>query len=345
MRHRSVRLFASLAFLGFCAGTGHAADDGFYKGKTIRIVIGTSVGGSYGVFSQLAARHLGRYIPGNPALVPVSMPGAGGLVALNYLANVAPRDGTTISVIHVTIVQESLFNAKAKFNARDFTWIGRMDSLAFVGLASKASGIRSLEDARKRTVVAGAPGVNNVPAQSPLILNKLTGTKFRLISGYSGIGPTFLALKRGEVETSVTSLAGIGSILAADVRSGALIPFFVQARKRLPQFPNLPAIVEFAKTDVEKNFMNVFTLSSDIGRTLAAPPGVPTDRLAILRAAWRKMMDDENFKADAKKTGLDLDPMSGEELTKLVRDATEMDAGMREKVKAFYDQIISSAGK
>lgn len=320
-----------------------AAEKEFYKGKTIRIVIGTSVGGSYGVFSQLAARHLGKYIPGNPNLIPVSMPGAGGLVALNYLANVAPQDGTTISLIHVTLVQESLFNPKARFDARKFKWIGRMDSLAFVGLASKKSGIRSLTDARKRTVLAGSPGVNNVPAQAPLILNRLAGTKFKLISGYRGIGPTFLALKRGEVETSVTSIAGLQSILADDVKSGLLVPFFVQARTRLKQFPDLPAVIEFAKSDVEKAFMRIFTLTSDIGRTLAAPPGVPDDRLALLRTAWSKMMEDKDFLADAKKTRVNLDPMNGEELTKLVHGAMAMDKTMLEKVKIFYGEIIASA--
>jgi tripartite-type tricarboxylate transporter receptor subunit TctC len=135
--------FAAIALCVMHLSTAAQAkpEPDFYRGKNIRVVIPTAVGGSYGVFGQLVSRHLGRFIAGQPAMVMTAMPGAGGLVALNHMANVAPHDGTVISVIQVTLVQDSLFNKDAKFDARDFKWIGRMDSLAFVGLASRRSGI------------------------------------------------------------------------------------------------------------------------------------------------------------------------------------------------------------
>ncbi len=339
---RAARLLASLCVLLALSNAARAQED-FYKGKTVRIVIGTAVGASYGVFAQVVARHLGRFIPGEPALVPVAMPGAGGLVALNHLANVAPKDGTVISVIHVTLVQESLFNDKANFDARDFKWIGRLDSLGFVGLASKSSGIKTLEDARKREIIAGSPGLNNVPAQAPLVLNRIGGTRFKLISGYSGVGQVFLALERGEVEVAVASLATMSSVLTDKLKNGDLLPFFVQAGQRLKQYPDIPAIGEFARSDAEKAFMKVFTLTSDLGRALAATPGVPDDRMTILRNAWRRMMDDPGFKADAAKVGLDLDPLDADALAKMVRDAMDMEPPLRAEVKKFYDQVLGGA--
>ena len=138
------------------------------------------------------------------------MPGAGGLVSLNHLGTAAPRDGTVITLIHVTVVQEGLFNAGATFDPGAFQWIGRLASLEFLGVASRKSGVRSLDDARKREVVVGAPGLNNVPAQSPLILNRIAGTKFKLISGYNGTGQTFIALERGG-DGTLTDGGGFGA--------------------------------------------------------------------------------------------------------------------------------------
>lgn len=248
-----------------------------------------------------------------------------------------------ISVIHVTLVQESLFNERANFDARDFKWIGRLDSLGFVGLAARSAGIKTLEDARRREIIAGSPGLNNIPAQAPLVLNRIAGTRFKLISGYSGVGQVFLALERGEVEIAVASLATMSSVLADRIKNGDLTPFFVQAGQRLSQYPEIPAVGEFAKTDVERAFMKIFTLTSDIGRALAAPPGVPEDRMEILRNAYRRMIADDGFKMDASKIGVDLDPISADALAKMVREAMNMEAPLRVQVKAFYDEILGGA--
>lgn len=332
---------AAIALCMICLATAQVrSEPDFYRGKTVRVIIPTAVGGSYGVFGQLVSRHLGRFISGQPAMVMTAMPGAGGLVALNHMATIAPHDGTVISVIQVTLVLDSLFNKDAKFDARDFNWIGRMDSLAFVGLASRRSGIKSLDDARKREVIAGSPGLNNVPAQTPLLLNRLAGTKFKLISGYSGIGQAFLAVERGEADFAVSSLAGIGSILSEQVKNGDLVPIVAQSTKRIPAYPDVPVLGEFAKTEVEKAFLKVFSLTADIGRALAATPGVPEDRMAILRDAFEKMVADRAFQADATKIGLDLNPMNAEELARLVRDAMNMSPDLREQVRKFYEDVL-----
>lgn len=312
----------------------------FYRGKTVRIIIGTSIGGAYGVFSQLVSRHIGRFIPGAPTVIIQSMPAAGGLVALNHLGTAAPRDGSVITLIHVTVVQEGLFNPSAAFDPGAFQWIGRLASLEFLGLASRKSGIRSLDDARKREVVVGAPGLTNVPAQSPLVLNRIAGTKFKLISGYSGTGQTFIALERGEVDLAVSSMDGIRALHWDKLKSGEFIPIFAQAGRRLKEFPKVPTLLELSNNDVEKAFLSVFSVTADIGRALATPPGIPSDRLEALRKAFDAMMVDPAFKADVEKLRIELDPMSGEELGQVVAQAVKMTPETRAKARAFYDELF-----
>jgi tripartite-type tricarboxylate transporter receptor subunit TctC len=322
--------------------TGLRADPvaDFYRGKTVRIIIGTSVGGAYGVFSQLAARHIGRFIPGSPTVIVQAMPGAGGLVSLNHLGSAAPRDGSVMALIHVTVVQEGLFNSGATFDPAAFQWIGRFASLEFLGVASQKSGVRSLDDARKREVVVGAPGLANVPAQSPLILNRIAGTKFKLISGYSGTGQTFIALERGEVDVGVYSMDGIRALHWDNLKRGELVPIFAQAGRRLKDFPKVPILLEFANNDVEKAFLGVFTVTADIGRALATPPGVPGDRLDALRKAFDAMLADPAFKADVEKLRIQLDPMSGAELAQVVAGAVKMKPDTRAKARVFYEDLF-----
>lgn len=337
---RSVAFAAFLITLTF-APAAHAQPVGdFYRGKTVRLIIGTSMGGAYGVFSQLASRHIGRFIPGSPTVIIQSMPAAGGLVALNHLGGAAPRDGSVITLIHVTVVQEGLFNPGATFDPGAFQWIGRLASLEFLGLASKASGVRSLDDARRREVVVGAPGLANVPAQAPLVLNRIAGTKFKLISGYTGTGQTFIALERGEVELAVSSMDGIRALHWDKLKSGEFVPVFAQAGRRMKDFPNVPILLEFSNNEVEKAFLNVFSVTADIGRSLAAPPGVPKDRLDALRSAFQAMIVDPAFKADVAKLRIELDPMSGAELQQLVGQAVKISAETRTQARAFYEDLF-----
>lgn len=312
----------------------------FYRGKTVRLIIGTSIGGAYGVFSQLAARHIGRFIPGSPAVIVQSMPAAGGLVALNHLGGVAPRDGSVITLIHVTVVQEGLFNPSATFDPGAFQWIGRLASLEFLGLASKSSGVRSLDDARRREVVVGAPGLANVPAQAPLVLNRIAGTKFKLISGYTGTGQTFIALERGEVELAVSSMDGIRALHWDKLKSGEFVPVFAQAGRRMKDFPNVPILLEFSNNEVEKAFLNVFSVTADIGRSLAAPPGVPKDRLDALRSAFDAMIADPGFRGDVTKLQIELDPMRGAQLQALVGKSVAIAPETRAPARAFYEDLF-----
>jgi tripartite-type tricarboxylate transporter receptor subunit TctC len=337
---RTFVAFAAIAALFAAAPSRADSVADFYKGKTIRIIIGTGIGGSYGVYGTLVSRHLGRFIPGQPTLVVQSMPAAAGLVALNHLGNQAPRDGTVISVIHVTLVQEGQFNAKATFDPGAFEWIGRLASLAFVGFASNKSGVKSLDDVRKREVVAGAPGLNNVPGQMPLVLNRIAGTKFKVISGYTGTGQTFLALERGEVEWAASSMDAMRALHWDKITRGDLVPIVAQANSRLKEFPDVPTLRELGKNEVEAAFLNVFSVTAEIGRSLATPPGVPKERLAALRDALQKMLADPAFKADVEKLKVEIDPLDGAAMHQLVAASLKMSNETRDRARAFYDDMF-----
>ena len=340
---RTITLAACTLLLAQIASASIAKSDAvadFYKGKTIRIIIGTSIGGAYGVYGTLVSRHLGRFIPGQPTLVVQSMPAGAGLVALNHLGNQAPRDGSVISVIHVTLVQEGLFNSKATFDPGAFEWIGRLSSLAFIGFASRQSGVRSLDDVRKREVVAGAPGLNNVPGQMPFVINKIAGTKFKVISGYSGTGQTFIALERGEVEWAATSIDTVRALHWDKVKNGDLVPIVAQAGKRLKEFPDVPTLLELGKDEVEQAFLAVFSITAEIGRSLATTPSVPKDRLAALRKAFDEMLTDPSFKAEVDKLRIELDPLDGAAMHRLVADSLKMSNATRDKARAFHNDMF-----
>jgi tripartite-type tricarboxylate transporter receptor subunit TctC len=312
----------------------------FYKGKTIRVTIGTGVGGSYGVYGQLVARHFGRFVPGTPAVVMQSMQGAGGFTALNWLGTTAPHDGTVVTIGHITIVHEGLFNREAKFDPRGFLWIGRFTSFASIGMASRKSGVRSLADASTRDVAAGAPGAQSVPGQMPIILNKIAGTRFKLVAGYHSTGESFLALERGEVDVAATSMDALRTLYWPKIEAGELVPIFAQATRRLSEFPDAPTLLELGRDEVQKAFLGVFSITAEVGRSLAAPPGVPPERLTALRAAYQRMVADPAFLADITKLGIELDLLPGAQLQEAIGASMRMSKETQEKARVFYEDLF-----
>jgi tripartite-type tricarboxylate transporter receptor subunit TctC len=269
-----------------------------------------------------------------------SMQGAGGFTALNWLGTAAPRDGTVVTIGHINIVHEGLFNTEAKFDPRGFLWLGRFTSFASIGVASKKSGVRSLADAKVREVAAGAPGAQSVPAQTPAILNKIAGTKFKIVAGYRSTGESFLALERGEVDVAATSMDALRSLYWPKLESGELTPIFVQGVRRLKEFPNAPTLGEFGNNDVEKAFLGVFNVTAEVGRSLAAPPGLPADRLAALRAAYQAMVADPAFLADIKKLGIELDLLPGAELQNVIGASMQISRETQDRARKFYEDLF-----
>ncbi|MBN9083229.1 MAG: hypothetical protein J0I16_17110 [Rhizobiales bacterium] len=314
---RGVALAMALAALAPATAAAQTPET-FYKGKDIKVLIGAGVGGTYGLYAQLATRHMRQYIPGQPPLVLQAMPGAGGIVALNYSANAAPKDGSMIHLVHAEVLFETLMKPESKFNARDFQYIGRFADADSIGLMSRQSGVRSLDEVRQKQVTMGSTGRDTAFALGPLMLNRFAGTKFKVIAGYKGTADIHIAMQRGEVDGAAVTLANALTLQGAAVKSGDLVPIFAIAENRIPDFPNVPTVTEFGRDANEKAFLDIYTSTGTIGRALAFPPGVPKPFVQVLREAFEKTIVDKEFLAEAQKSNTPLAPMSGEKLAAYV---------------------------
>lgn len=299
--------------------TVQAAD--FYAGKTIRMLVGYNAGTGNDAYMRVLSRHLADHIPGKPLIVPENRPGAASLVMMNYLYNVAPRDGTAIGLPSANLVTEPLFdNPQAKYDAKKFTWLGSMSRDTALCLTWHTSGINTLADAKKREVLVGSTGVASNSTLFPKILDALFGTKLKPIVGYPDSGAIGLAMQRGE-------LAGYCSFPLNAIRSAHpewidkhLVNVLVQLTTRKnPALPNVPLIMDLATDDATREALALVFGDQEMGRPLAGPPGVPADRVAILRRAFEDTLTDPAFLADAKTTGVAIDgPINGKKVEEII---------------------------
>ena len=331
------------ATLAMPAAADPVAD--FYKGREVRIIIGSGVGGSYGLFAQIAAKYIAPYVPGNPTIIVQAMPGAGGNVSLNYLENAAPQDGSTICLPMQMVVHESLLNPRVKYKAKDFHWIGRFADVALVATAAKRTGIRTFADSKKKPFVSGGAGPGNPTSVAPLALNMMAGTTYKVVSGYKGTGEAYQALERGEVDIAATSWLTLNAIHGAQMKSGELIPIYVIGAKRVPEIPNVPALPEFGETPAQKAFMKIYALQGEIGRSMAAPPRMAHDKIKAWQVAFDKMIADPTFKADAAKHKIDLNPLEGPQVDALVADAMKTPAATVEQAQKIYAELLPGLKK
>lgn len=301
------------------AASADAVGD-FYKDKQVKIVIGSRMGGAYGLYSQLLSRHVGRHLAGSPTVIVQSMPGGGGNKAMNYTTNAGAQDGSVVSIVQISVVQETLFNPKVRFNAKNYKYIGRFADANIVGMAHKKSGMKSWEDAKTKTFIFGSVGRRNYTYIGVAAMNRFAGTKFKIISGYRGTKTSFLAMERGEIDASATSWTTLNVRHAKEIREGTFIPIFQTAGTRQSYLPNAPSINEFGRTKGEKAFLAVIAAGSAIGRSMAGPPGMPKHLVTAWRRAFDATMADPEFKADIAKRKSRLNPATGAHVTKIVDD-------------------------
>jgi tripartite-type tricarboxylate transporter receptor subunit TctC len=269
------------------------------------------------------------------------MPGAGGMTALGYLARIAPQDGTVLSLPHTLIVQDGLLNPGAQFDPGTFQWIGRLTTSLQAGVASGKSNVRSLADAKVREVVAGGTAPNNPTALNPRILNTLAGTRFKIVTGYKGMGAAMIAWERGEIDVVTVSWDLITARYGDKVKAGLAVPLYVDAPKRSPELANVPLMTEFGQTEADKAFLQIYAIGPSIGRSLAAPPGVPKDRVNLWRVALRQMLADPGFKAAARKRNIRLDPLDGAALAARVAAVVGLPKERIAKARAFYGRLLA----
>lgn len=314
----------------------------FYKGKDIRVLIGAGVGGTYHLYAMLAARFMRKHIPGEPTITLMTMPGAGGITGMNYSYNIAPKDGTLMHLIHAEVLFETLLSPGVKFNAKDYQYIGRFADADFAGVVSKRSGVKNLDDAKKRMVSFGSTGRRSVTFLGPAMLNRTGGTQFKVITGYPGTSDIDIALDRGEVDGVALSWAAVTTVHRQKYANGDLIPIFAVADGRIKAIPDVPSITEFGRDEGEKAFLGIYTSSGTIGRALAFPPGVPADRVAALRAAFEKTIADPEFQAELKAKNILFEPMSGQPLQDYVNKYMTTPAAEVDAAKKVYNELLAS---
>ena len=338
MTIRSVAFVSVLCAVALAAAPGRAqTPEQFYKGKQIELVIGYPPAGSNDVYARLLARHLGKHIPGNPTVVPQNRPGAGSFLALGYMAQVAPKDGTVIAIGAPTApLDEKLGTQGVRFKTAEFNWIGRIDSLVNIVFLWHTSPVKTFADAQKIEAKLSGTGVGSTVSIYPTVTNNVLGTKFKLVMGYKGSNDAQLAVERGEAEGHSTSWTAV-KVAHPTWRPEKKISIIVQfALKKHPELPDVPTVVELARTDEERQILRAVMNATEIGTAFFTTPGVPQDRVTALRRAFDATMKDPDFLAEAQRTKLTTGPLPGEELQKLVTEVSALSPELLEKVKAAY---------
>ena len=336
-RAASLALTATLVALGPMAA--HAADpiEDFYKGKTLRIYIGYAAGGGYDIYGRVFAEQFGRFLPGNPQIVPQNMPGAGSFVAAKYLYNVAPKDGTSFGMVSQTLPLDAAMNEDPeKFDVTKLPYVGRLLDNVDVGAGRPDSWFKTFEDVRNKEIAVGATGGASPGFLVPTSLVKYAGAKFKIVSGYGGSADIYLASQRGEVD--LIGSVGLPFILQRHpdwVKERKAPILYQTALKRHPQLPHVPTIGELGLTDEGKGVLNAIGASSEIGRSVITTPGVPKERLDALRKAFQAMMTDKTFIETMEKRQLMTFAATGEEMDKVTQQVMKTPKSVLELTKAL----------
>ena len=326
---------AALVLLLFA--TPAKAQDSFYKGKTVRIIVGASAGGGYDTYSRTIARHLGKHIPGNPTFVVDNMPGAGFLISANYMYKIAKPDGLTIGhFIGGLFLQQLLEKPGIEFDAKRFEYIGvpAQDNYA-LGI-SKATGITSMDQwlSTKTVVKLGGVGVGSATDDIPKVLAATIGLPMQLVTGFKGTADVRLAFNSGEVQGVCNSLESFRATWRNELDSGNVVIVLQTIAKRHPEFPNVPLAIDYAKTDEAKRLINALVHSvGPTARPYVLPPKTPKEQVVTLRNAFMQTMKDPEFLAEAAKAKLDINPLDGAELERYVREVFNLDKVLIPKAK------------
>ena len=325
-----------------CAAAPAYAEDevaAFYRGKQLRLVVGTGAGGGYDLFARAVARHIGTHIPGNPSVIVQNQAGAGGLLMANQLYSLGPKDGTVIAApVNGLPTAPLLEPAGARFDAARLNWIGSTNRETYVAFAWHAAPVQSVADLMQRQLIVGATAAGTTLVDFPLVTNKILGTKFKVVRGYDATPQINLAIERGEVE-------GIGGIGWQSIKTQ--VPQWIAARKitviaqygfkRDAELADAPTMLELGRTDADRAALTMMFARTEYGRPYFAPPEVPPARIEALRRAFDATMHDADFMADAAQLQLELSPMRGEEVQALVGKLAQTPPEIVARVRAALE--------
>jgi tripartite-type tricarboxylate transporter receptor subunit TctC len=332
-------LFTALPVAALAAPAAAQSVADFYRGKTITMAVGTSPGGDYDLRMRMVGRHIGKHIPGNPTVIATNMPGAGQMLVANWLAAVAPSDGTVMVALSQNMaVHQATGAAGVKYDVRQFHWIGNTTDTPNVITSWHATGIRTIQDVMQRELVVGATGIASGSYLYPHALNTLVGTKFKIVTGYPGGNDVNLAMERGEV-------GGRGSNSWASWKSTrpqwlAEKKIFILAQvgvKRNAELPDVPTLFDLAKNDTDRQVLVFISADTAISRPLVTNAGVPRERVEALRRAFDATMKDPEFLAEAEKAKTDINPMTGEEAQKIAEATINAAQDVRARAGALIE--------
>ena len=307
----------------------------FYKGKTLTIFVGFEPGASYDFYGRLLSRHIGKHLPGNPTVIVSSMPGAGGLRAANHLFTIAPRDGTAIGIVTLSLwLEEVLGNPAVRYKTEQFNWVGRISDVVGVIMTWNTSNVKSAADLSRREIPIATTGPGSMTYGYSMLLNAFADSRFKIVAGYQGSAPSLLAMERGEVEAATTDWNLLRTGKADWLRDKTVNVLLLHSSKRLAELPDVPAAAEIAKTDEGKQILTLYASGQDIvGRSFLAPPGLPPIRIAELRAAFDAAMNDPELKAEIATSGADLNPLTGAELQQRLMELSKTPPALLARMK------------
>ena len=303
--------------------TAQSSVESFYKDQRVRMLVGYGVGTGNDLYLRLLARHIGKYIPGKPPMVPENMPGAGGIVMFNHLYNVAPRDGSVMAHPSRSLVTEPLYgNQQARYDALKFGWFGSINRDVATCITWGKSGIASIEDAKRREVAVGSTGASAESNYFPKLLNAVLGTRFKTVLGYPDSGAVGIAMERGELDGYCSfTWAAIKSARPNWLTNKQINVILQLSMAKHPELPDVPLVADLARDEASRQIFTLAFGAQKMGRPVATTPGVPPERLAALRQAFDAAMRDPSFQDDARRNGLEAEgPITGAEVDEVLRD-------------------------
>ena len=341
-RHATLATLVAATLLGSATVSAAADVADFYRGKRINFVIGYGTGGGYDIYARLLARFIGEHIPGNPTVVPQNMPGAGSRRAANWLYAIAPKDGTVLACLgQATPTDQALGQPGIQFDARKFNWIGNLVVVNNIMFVSAASGVATIDDAKKKTLSMGASGASSPSVLYPQVSNNLLGTKFKIVPGYSSGGDINLAVERHELDgRGSDSWASLKSTNADWLRHHKINILFQVGPRREPDLPDVPLWSELGESEGQRQVLESLSGDVAVGRPILTAPDVPADRVRALRKAFDETLADPQFVAAAKDANIYINPVGGEELQAMVERIT----GPSERVRTTLRQATEFIG-
>jgi tripartite-type tricarboxylate transporter receptor subunit TctC len=334
-----IRAVLALGLSVTCAASGFAqTPEAFYRGRTVGLVMGTGPGGSYDLYGRLIANHLGKHVPGRPGFVVEHMPGAGGAIAANYIYGPAPQDGSKILIAHALPLIEKLQGEGVRFESRKFQWLGAYDQISQMLAIWHASPGRTIDDLKKQPLVLGSMGNSHLTYQWAMLLKAALGAPFRVISGFPSGGELNLAMERREIDGWAIAWENLSSGRSDWLRDKK-VTFPVQfTLTRTPELPDVPTLIELSQGKV-RDIAEFLASGTPHARALAVGPGVPPDRVAVLRAAFDAMVKDPEFLEEARKRNLSIVPRSAEEVQQLAERIVGASPEFIDEVK----QVVGAA--